>query len=64
MLDGKSSRYWMRKVGAFGWKKFEVLLGQKANFCSILNFRVGKSRILRTWNLNDPPKQREFLKKL
>ncbi len=54
----------MRKVGAFGWKKFEVLLGQKANFCSILNFRVGKSRILRTWNLNDPPKQREFLKKL
>jgi hypothetical protein len=38
----------MRKVGVFGWKKFE-LLGQKAKICSILNFRVGKSRIFRTW---------------
>jgi hypothetical protein len=25
MLDGKSWRYWMRKVGAFGWKKLEIL---------------------------------------
>jgi hypothetical protein len=39
LLDGKTWRYWMRKVGAFGWKFFEIL-DEKSGAFGWENFEI------------------------